>query len=137
MLVNLRDGFLFRVLNAKKVVSASPFTGSAVASRLTLHLNEAGINNGETMHSFRSGCSLNLALLGVSPDDIARHVGWRSLDTLEYYSQTEKVMNTDCVASTLAESTSASAQQHVPEASIAARKFSAKIDLGDLHRAFP
>jgi len=76
MKVNLRDGYLFRTLSSKGDVSASPFLGSAVANRLTRHLRDVGINSGETMHSFRSGCSITLSLLGVSPDDVATHVGW-------------------------------------------------------------
>ena len=65
--VNLRDGYLFRVSNSKNEISADPFVGSAVANRLTLHLRSAGIYNGETMHSFRSGCSITLSLSWAYP----------------------------------------------------------------------
>ena len=41
--LNLRDGYLFRVLNSKNEISADLFVGSAVANRLTLHLRSAGI----------------------------------------------------------------------------------------------
>ena len=57
-----------------------------VANRLVQHLKTLGIHNGESMHSFRSGCSITLSLLGVTSEEVARHVGWRSLDTAEYYS---------------------------------------------------
>ena len=66
----------------------------------------ANIHGGETMHSFRSECAITLSLLGVSPNDIARHDGWKSLWTMEYYSQTGKVMRSENVAATRASSTS-------------------------------
>jgi len=137
MSINLRGGYLFRTLNSTGEVSASPFTGSAVANRLTHHLNNAGINSGETMHSFRSGCSITLSLLGVSPADVARHVGWRSLETMEYYSQTGKVMNADRVAATLADSTAACSKESAPKAAIAGRHFNNNNDLGNILQAFP
>lgn len=65
MSINLRNGYLFRVLNSKNEISELPFDGSANASRLSSHLRSAGIYSGETVHSFRSGCSITLSLLGV------------------------------------------------------------------------
>ena len=103
--VNLREGYLFRVLNSKSEVSEDPFVGSAVANRLALHLRSAGIYDGETMHSFRSGCSITLSLLGVPSEDVARPVGWSSVVTADYYLQTGKVMNSDLVVASLAMST--------------------------------
>jgi len=47
-----------------------------------------------------------MSLIGVSPKDIARHVGWKSLQTAEYYMQTGKVMKMSHAASALADSTS-------------------------------
>ena len=38
------------------------------------------------------GCSITLSHLGVTPENITRHVGWKSLETAEYYFQTGKVM---------------------------------------------
>ena len=102
---NLREGYLFRALNDANAVSDSPFVDAAVANRLKTHLQMANIHGGETMHSFRSGCAITLSLLGVSPDDIAIHVGWKSFSTVEYYSQTGKVMRSQKVAATLASST--------------------------------
>ena len=42
------------------------------------------------MHSFRSGCSITLSFLGVPYDQVAKHVGWKSID---------KVMSTNDVSS--------------------------------------
>lgn len=85
MCVNLREGYLFRVLNSKSEISEDPFVGFAIANRFALHLRSAGIYDGETIHSFRSGCSITLSLLGVPSQDVARHVGWSSIVTANYY----------------------------------------------------
>ena len=101
----MREGYLFRVLNSKSEISEDPFVDSTIANRLTLHLRSAGIYDRETIHSFRSGCSITLSLLGVTSEDVARHVGWSSIIAAEYYSQTGKVMSSDSVATSLAMST--------------------------------
>ncbi|KAJ7322058.1 hypothetical protein OS493_033224 [Desmophyllum pertusum] len=87
-------------------VSENPFIGSAVAARLTSYLEHLGISEGETMHSFRSGCSITLSMLGVPVADIARHVGWKSIQMAQYYSQTDKVLALTKPADALAASTS-------------------------------
>ena len=137
MCVNLREGYLFRVLNSKSEISEDPFVGSAIANRLTLHLRSAGIYDRETMHSFRSGCSITLSLLGVPSEDVARHVGWSSIITADYYSQTGKVMNSDSVASSLAMSTAPNSIEGQPLASGVTRVFSEKNDIRNLCLAFP
>ena len=96
---------MFRVLNSKSEVSEDPFVGSAVANRLASHLRSAGIYDGETRPSFRSGRSITLSLLGVPSEDVARHVGWSSMLTAVYFSQTGKVMNSVLVAVSLAMNT--------------------------------
>ena len=137
MSVNLREGFLFRVLNSRNEISEEPFVGSSIANRLALHLRSAGIYDGETMHSFRSGCSITLSLLGVPAEDVARHVGWSSTVTADYYSQTGKVMNSDSVATSLAMSTALSPVEGRPLASVVTQVFSEKNDMRNLSLAFP
>ena len=75
MNIKLREGFLFRASEPKGRVSTKPFVGSTVANRLRLHLTTLEIHEGETMHSFGSGCSITLSLLGASDDQVARHIG--------------------------------------------------------------
>ena len=104
MTINLREGHLFRTTN-KSTVSTSPFIGSAVANCLVQHLKTLDIHNGESMHSFRSGCFITLSLLGMTSEEVARLVGWRSLDTAEYYTQTKTVVNMSNTSSVLASST--------------------------------
>ena len=122
MAINLRDGYLFTVTDRKGLVTESPFMGSAVSNRLTLHLKSLNLYQGESAHSFRSGCAITLALLGVSQEDVARHVGWKSLATAEYYSQCSKVMDSGHTASTLAASTK-SAEGSSPQAALLPQTF--------------
>ena len=108
MSIDLRDAYPFRSTSKKGPVSNKPFIRSAIANRLSLHLATLRLHNGEIMHnySFRSGCSITMSLIGVSPEDIARHVGWKSFQTAEYYMQTGKVVKMSHAASPLADSTS-------------------------------
>jgi hypothetical protein len=46
------------------------------------------------MHSFRAACSITISLLRASLEDVARRVGWRSLDTAAYYTLAKQVMDT-------------------------------------------
>ncbi|EDO30749.1 predicted protein [Nematostella vectensis] len=110
--------------------------GSTIANRLKLHLGKADILEGETMHGFRSGCSITLSLLRVSTEDVARHVGWKSTSTADYYSQTGKVMNAERVADALAESSVPNATGETPALSLAA-DFTTNNRLGNLSLAFP
>ncbi len=91
MVINLCFGFLFRSLDRHGCISANAFTGSAVANRLHKHMSDLSILDGETVHSFRSGCSITLALLGVPLSDIARHVGWTGTNMAAHYTQCDKL----------------------------------------------
>ena len=79
----------------------------------------------------------SLSLLAVSSEEVARHVGWRSLDTAEYYTQTKKVMNMSNTASVLASSTAVTPSGAVASASTVAHVFRAKNELRDFSLAFP
>ena len=135
MAINLRDGYLFRVTDRKGLVTESPFMGSAVSNRLTLHLKSLNLYQGESAHSFRSGCAITFALLGVSQEDVARHVGWKSLATAEYYSQCSKGMDSGHTASTLAASTK-SAEGSSPQAASLPQTFQANNELKNRELAF-
>ena len=89
------------------------------------------------MHSFKSGCSITLSLLGVPAEDVARHVGWSSAVTADYYSQTGKVMNSYSVATSLAMSTALSPVEERPLTSVVTQVFSEKNDMRNLSQAFP
>lgn len=54
----------------------APFTSSAAEARLKGYLQEMGLDNGETLHGFRAGCAITLALSGAELSEIMDHVGW-------------------------------------------------------------
>ena len=68
-----------------------PFVGSAIANRLTSHLKPLGIHG--------SGCLITMSMAGVPLENVARHVGWRSLDAADYYTQTGRAINMSRAAS--------------------------------------
>lgn len=133
--VDLRDGFLFKSMDKRGAVSNKTF-GLAAAGRLTPYLKALNIFDGETVHSFRSGCPITLSLTGVPMEDVARHAGWRSLDTAAYCTQTGKVLNMSHAASTLDDSTHA-VEGSLPAAVSAAESFRFQNDLQSFPLAFP
>ena len=76
------EGFLFRATDPKGRVSSNPFVGSSVANRLRLHLTTLNIDQGETMHSFRSSCSITLSIRGASDDQVAAGKAFRRLSII-------------------------------------------------------
>ena len=110
MSIDLRAGFLFRTTDHHGNVTVSPFVGSAIANRLKKYLDDLRINDGETVHSFRSRCSITLSLLGVSYELVAKHVGWKSLDMTVYYTQFDKVMAIDDASSVVAHASQGSSK---------------------------
>lgn len=135
MKIDLRDGYLSRVSDRKGNISNSPFIGSTIANRLHAHLTALNIDDGETMHSFSSGCSITLSLLGASDQQVANHVGWRSLETARYYMQADKVMQLSQPASLLAEGTTSGPDGRNSAANLG-RQFRDRNDLKDFKLAF-
>ncbi len=104
MSIDLQTGYLFRTTDRHGHITENAFAGSAVANRLKRHMRTLSILDGETMHSLRSGCSVTLALLGVPYSEIARHVGWKSVNMALYYTQCERVFSPNGASSVLADS---------------------------------
>ena len=50
-------------------------------------------DDGETLHGFRSGRVITLALTGADLAEIMDHVGWTKRHTALYYMQVAKVFN--------------------------------------------
>ena len=50
-------------------------------------------DDGETLHGFRSGCAITLALSGADLSEIMDHVGWSRRHTAFYYMQLAKVLH--------------------------------------------
>lgn len=100
--VDISSGFLFRSLTRQGAISQEPFIGSAPYNRLKGYLSDLGIDEGETPHSLRSGCSITLELLGVPKQDIARHVGWRTPTMVDHYNRLHDAFLVTSPASVLA-----------------------------------
>ena len=94
--VSVTNGYLFRPTNPQGHIVNKPFTSSSAEAPLKLYLKEAQIDEGETLHSFRSGSAITLALSGSQLADIMSHVGWNNKETALYYIKLAEVL---CVGS--------------------------------------
>ena len=90
----------------------------------------------QTMHRFRSGCAITLSLIGASPENVARHLGWKSLQTTEYYMQTGTVMKMSHAASALVDSASTVAEDP-SAATLVTNLFRVTNELRGFSLAFP
>ena len=77
------------------------FSSSAADARLKHYLREGEIGRAVSLHSFRSGCAITLALSGTELQDIMGHVGWHNRSTAAYYMQFSKVMSAGSPSSVL------------------------------------
>ena len=63
-----------------------PFSYPAGDSRFKAYLDESRLTQAETLHGFRSGCAIILALTGTDLQSIMGHVDWHRQSTASYYS---------------------------------------------------
>ena len=91
--IDLSSGYLFRPTTPNGGIQDSPFTSAAAEARLKVYLKEMNADEGETLHGFRSGCAITLALTGADLAKIMDHVGWSRRHTALYYLQLAKVLN--------------------------------------------
>ena len=104
MNIDLSRGYLFRPTTPAQGVADAPFTSAAADARLKVHLRNMGMDEGETLHGFRSGCAITLALTGAELSEIMDHVGWNRRHTALYYLQLAKVLNPSGASARLASS---------------------------------
>lgn len=90
--VDLSLGFLFRPLSPVGKVENKNISAGALQSRLRLYLDKAVVYEGETLHSFRAGVAITLALSGSQLMDIMEHVGWRQAPTAYHYMKVAQVL---------------------------------------------
>ena len=90
--VDLATGFLFLPLTPRHMVENKQLSTGALQSRLKLYLENAGIYDGESLHSFRSGIAITLALSGSQLSDVMEHVGWRQTSTASHYMKVARVL---------------------------------------------
>jgi integrase len=93
MQIDLTTGYLFRPTTPQGGVKNSPLTSSAAEARLKHYLTEMKDDDGETLHGFRSGCAITLALTGSNLSEIMDHVGWNRRHTALHYLKLAKVGN--------------------------------------------
>ena len=67
---NLFRGFLFRPTSTQGKILNRHLTSSAMQARLRFHLQDAHIYENETLHSFRAGAAITVALSGSQLADI-------------------------------------------------------------------
>ena len=84
----------------------APFTSTTAEARSKLYLKKMGQDFDETLHVFRSGCAITLALSGVELKitEIMDHIGWNRRHTALYYLQLAKVLNPSGASARLASS---------------------------------
>ena len=81
-----------------------PFTSTTAEARSKLYLKEMGQDDDETLHGFRSGCAITLALSGVELTEIMDHIGGNRRHTALHYLQLAKVLNPSGASARLASS---------------------------------
>lgn len=97
MNADLSADFLFRPTSKKGGILNGLLLASTVQARLIKYINE-----GESVHGFRAGNSILVSLLGVSKEEVAKHISWKSTALVDYYTQVQKVMKTSAVSDALA-----------------------------------
>ena len=74
--IDLTRGYLFRPTTPQGGILDAPFSSTAAEARLKGYLREMGSDDGETLHGFRAGCAITLALSGAELSEIMDHVGY-------------------------------------------------------------
>lgn len=103
--IDISRGFLFRAVTKSGSVSPRALEPMAVQARLDRYIEEIrGTLSAErfTLHGFRSGAAISMALLDISLDNIMDHVGWKSRKTALHYIKLNRVMNPEGAAAKLA-----------------------------------
>ena len=86
------------------------FSATCIYDKLKHYLVTLGIFNGETPHSFRSGCAITMGLANprMSKEGIRNHVGWCSDRSERYYTRSSVLHDSRVVAQCLADAAASS-----------------------------
>ncbi|CAB4009955.1 LIGHT-DEPENDENT SHORT HYPOCOTYLS 6, partial [Paramuricea clavata] len=98
MNVDLTRGYLFRSTTPNGGIQNVSFTSAAAEARFKIYLKVMGTDEGETLHGFRAGCAITLAITGADLCEIMGHVGWNRRHTAPYYMQLAKVLRPEGVS---------------------------------------
>ena len=129
--ISLSSGHLFRATNQQGHIVDKPLLSSTAESRLKKYLRDAHIDNGETLHSFRSGCAVTSALSGSPLADVMSHVGWMNSKTALYYLKLADVLRAGAPCDLLA------SDSYLPQSREASRVYLDFNDLKNFVTAFP
>ena len=129
--ISLSSGHLFRATNQQGHIVDKPLLSSTAESGLKKYLRDAHIDNGETLHSFRSGCAVTLALSGSPLADVMSHVGWMNSKTALYYLKLADVLRAGAPCDLLA------SDSYLPQSREASRVYLDFNDLKNFVTAFP
>lgn len=88
--IELQPGYLFRSVTKEGKISFKALEPQASQARLNEYTNAEPVrgrltSDRYTLHGFRSGEAISLALAGVSLHDIMDHVGWKNGRTALHY----------------------------------------------------
>jgi integrase len=106
--IALGSGFLFRSVTRSGAVSDKSLAPQAAQARLNVYISSDSLRGHltrerYTLHGFRSGVAVSLALAGVSLHEIMDHVGWKSSRTAMHYIKLRQVVNPAGAAAQLAD----------------------------------
>lgn len=104
--INLAPGFLFRSISKSGGVCFSHLESSAAQARLSIYVSAlvGKLSSSHlTVHGFRSGAAVSLALRSVSLSEIMDHIGWKSSKTALHYIKLKQVVNPAGAAAKLAD----------------------------------
>ena len=82
---DLYVGHIFHVATTEGVRRSRPLSEDRITASLQVHLQEGGLPDHFTMHSFRVGGSLTRSLAGTAVDEIAKIGGWKTEARSTYY----------------------------------------------------
>ena len=94
LVIDLSKGYLFRPTTPQgdTCIVHTPLSSSTAQQRLRVSLKEAFLDEGEMLHSFRSGCAITFPLSGAQLADVMSQVGWKNGQTALYYMKLGEVL---------------------------------------------
>lgn len=104
--VKLSPGFLFRPVTKSGEIDRGKLEPMAAQARLDLYARRLKghlSSDRFTLHGFRSGAVVSLALTGVQLNEIMGHIGWRSNKMALHYAKIKQVLNPAGAAARLAD----------------------------------
>lgn len=95
--VDVSTGYLFRAVSKEGLITTRVLEPPAAQARLNTYVTaiKGSLSNERliTLHGFKSGAAISMALVGVSLDQIKDHVGWKSSKTALHYIKLGQVVN--------------------------------------------